>query len=180
MIVPLWLGILVFVAFGFVAVVLMPLLIIASQRAQLARAFPVTGSKFGLRLASPAPFTHGIGVDEYLELLVAAWSSRRGVPRSRLLAKLGGLMVTWMPNDPDIKHPRSVRDAFGRVVAGWHDGNRIVVVYRVDDRLCDTAFGHEIGHELLELDDLLADPDHGDAEAWAIVADVDDETRAMP
>lgn len=176
--IPFWIGMSIFAIFALVAVVLGPALIISIQIRKLKSKFPVTVPGWGIRLASRPPFKADIGdVAMYLDKLTSKWAVERSVSRDKIKGKLDGLMVTWIPDDPDISHPRSVKDSFGRIVAGWHDGNNIFVVYRPDDRLADTAFGHEVGHELLELTDALADPDHKDDAAWKIVGDVDREFR---
>ena len=60
------------------------------------------------------------------------------------------LLIEWRAEDPAAPERRHVKDEWGRWVAGYHQGNRCVVVFRDDDGIGSTALGHEIGHELLE------------------------------
>ncbi|TPV94454.1 MAG: hypothetical protein B7733_15145 [Myxococcales bacterium FL481] len=61
-------------------------------------------------------------------------------------AKLDGLMVEFIE-----AYGQRYVEKDGKKLAGYHRGNKIVVVFRAGDDVGDTAFLHEAAHELEEL-----------------------------
>lgn len=136
---------------------------------QRAKEYPVTIQGWGLRMTEPPPFQATVDdVAGCLSLLLDKAVEVKGYSRKKAKAKLDWLNVTWIANDPYLVKTgaiRHIRDGYGRIISGDHQGNNIRVVYRPEDRLGHTAFVHECGHELHELEG-RRDMDHEDKVMW--------------
>jgi len=135
--------------------------------------FPVVVPGWKTRLTEHPPFAATVqDVARANEALLRA-ATNRGYDRAAVKKKLNNGLVRWVAADLGLGGKRAIVDPFGRrrrdglplLVAGWHSGDHIHVVYLPHDRLEDTAYCHEQGHEIHELDG-RTDYAHTDEQMW--------------
>jgi hypothetical protein len=155
------------VCFGFAATLFW--LQLRSVRKQRERDFPVEIPGWGMRMTEPPPFHRSLEqVGRLCEIVTDRSIKIKGYKRSKVLKKIAGLNVTWIPAAE--QGNRFIIDAYGRKIAGDHNGNHVRIVYLMSDRLSQTAMIHEIGHELHELERRI-DYDHADDSMWVDVVE---------
>lgn len=105
------------------------------------------------------------------ELMLKYAVEIKGYKKRAVKAKLNNLRYKWVKFDPTIeaetegKADHHIRDTFGRIIAGDHDGDYVRAIYRQEYILSQTAAFHEAGHEIHELEK-TSDMKHTDALMW--------------
>jgi hypothetical protein len=155
--------------------------------------FPIVVPRWKNRLNGHPPFDSTVEDiarlnDHILRLAVAKGYKKRDVKK-----KINGTRTNWIRADKSLSVARSVLDPWGRkvpvwngsetqmqtmTVAGWHNGDVLHVVYELKDHIEDTAYAHEMGHEILEMKG-DADINHKDVDMWGKHGIVWEATRAM-
>lgn len=103
-------------------------------------------------------------VDDLLKDIAWRWGVEfPDLAPNAIKKSIDGLMIRFIKNDEsllaeDDRAIRHIRDPWGRIVAGYHEGDEVVVVYNGPDtdapvgfRVGRTALAHEVAHELDEL-----------------------------
>lgn len=140
-----------------------------SQRAS----FPVLVTGWETRLTEHPPFKATVEDIAFANEALLKAAANRGYEREAVRQKLNNGLVRWVAADPSLLGKRAIVDPYGRkhkdgsplLVAGWHLGDHLHVVYLPDDKLADTAYCHEMGHEIHELRN-TTDYEHMDEEMW--------------
>lgn len=172
-------GFAVFIAFGVFAFYIFPFKIIPLiaraqvkfTRKMLKEHYTQEVPGFGTRCRD-CPFTME-EVAALLDDLVDEWDlEHEKFERPAIKEKIDGLMIWFVPADPKVAEEtggganRHIKDAYGRIIAGDHQGDEVRVVFNEDDvardegtRVGPIALAHECAHELDELLGII-DYDH--------------------
>lgn len=135
-----------------------------AEKQKLSKQYPVKVPGWGMRLDSHPKMNATVeDVAKGLQIFLDECVKTKGYSKRKLKKKLNGLYVKWiLVNNED--GGRYLLEN-GQRTAGDHSGDFIRVMVLTDDKLNDTAFFHELGHEAHELEN-LADYKHEDKVMW--------------
>jgi len=126
--------------------------------------YPITVPGWQTSLNQEPPFDATLAdMGSALSSFVLLAADVKGYDKTALTDKLNNLKILWVPSES--KDKRFIIDKFGRSIAGDHTGDLIRVVYLESDKIGNTAFFHELGHEAHELEDKI-DMAHEDKDMW--------------
>jgi len=151
--------------------------------------YPVVVPGWKMRMAEPPPFNCTPEEVGRMCQLLLKHAVAKGYPKAKVKQTLNTSLVRWVKADPSLGGKRAVVDPYGRrvpvtdskgnqvyeankqpktapmLVAGWHTGKTLFVVFVPEDVIEKTAFAHEGGHGL-HLIKGISDYDHADQEMW--------------
>jgi hypothetical protein len=147
------------------------------------KAFPVKVPGWQTRLESHPPFDATVADFALMNRkLVESAKSGKDYSHKDSTRKLNNLRVRFVRRDDNVlaEYGKSMNiiDPWGRkdedgnpqLTTGWHAGDFVYLVWRPDVQLDDTAYAHECGHELHELE-ARVDMKHEDDEMWTQVVE---------
>lgn len=148
--------------------------------------YPVAVPGTQMRLAEHPPFKATVQDLAKANALLIQNAALKGYAASEIRKKLDGLFVHWVSADESLEGKRAVVDPYNRkttdgkplLVAGWHSGNVVKVVYLKEDSVESTAYIHELGHVVHELRK-KTDYAHADLEMWGPEGVVENTKKSM-
>lgn len=135
------------------------------EKKSLAKQYPVQAPGWNTRFTSAPPFDANVHtLSDGLRLFLNRAVAVKKYNKKELKNKLNGLYIKFIRSqNPDGK--RYFTDEYGRTFAGDHQGDFIRLAVLDDDKLGDTAFFHELGHEAHEMEGIV-DYNHEDDQMW--------------
>jgi hypothetical protein len=152
-------------------------------------AYPVKVPGWGMRLAEPPPFKSSVEDVARMNALLLKHAMAKGYKKRAVKKTLNESKVRWVKADPQFLGKRAVVDPWNRrvpvkngdgtvkigpdgkpetkplLVAGWHQGKTLYVVFVPEDVIEKTAYAHEGGHGV-HLIKNISDYEHADEEMW--------------
>jgi hypothetical protein len=140
--------------------------------------YPVKVPGWKMRMAEPPPFNATPADVGRMNQLLLKHAVAKGYKKREVKKVLNNSLVRWVKADPGLDGKRAVVDPYGRTVkdketgevkpmliAGWHTGHILFVVFVVKDVIEKTAYAHEVGHGLHTIKG-KSDYDHVDGEMF--------------
>ena len=139
--------------------------------------YPVKVPGWGMRMAEPPPFNATPQDVGRMNQLMLKHAVSKGYKKREVKKTLNSSLVRWVKADPGLDGKRAVVDPWNRtvknkegevvpmLVAGWHSGSTLSIVFVPEDVIERVAFAHEGGHGIHALKG-KTDYDHVDAEMF--------------
>lgn len=163
------LGIILILGMSGLAALLAFVILPKIEELSLDKAYPVQIPEWKLKI-NEAPFFQATieDISNAITFFANRVSEIKGYKLSDVKNRLNEQRIAFVrPANPT---QRYIVDAYGRKIAGDHQGDKIRVVALSSDRLNQTAFFHELAHAVHRLEN-RTDYDHTDKKLWVDVVE---------